>query len=178
MTWQTAFQTTEPSVVERHCRANGIQVEWKDGGRLRTRAVRSAIVRHPQTREQVWFNHAIFFHMSSLEPGMREALREEFGEYDLPSNTYYGDGSAIEPSVLDELREAYLRETVSFPWQAGDILIMDNMLAAHGRGPYAGPRKVLVGMAQPINREDVQLDRALPTGRLTFPLNCTRESNK
>lgn len=171
MTWQTVFQTTERSVVERHCRASGIEVEWKDGGRLRTRAVRSAIVRHPQTREHVWFNHAVFFHVSSLEEGMREALLEEFGEYDLPSNTFYGDGSPIEPSVLDELREAYRRETVTFPWQAGDILIMDNMLAAHGRAPYVGARKVLVGMAHPVNRRDVQPGHSLPVGRTTFHLN-------
>jgi alpha-ketoglutarate-dependent taurine dioxygenase len=154
ITWQTVFQTAQQLVVERHCRANGIEVEWKDNGRLRTRAVRSAIVKHPQTGEHVWFNHALFFHVSSLEPGIREALLEEFGESDLPANTFYGDGSPIEPYVLDEIREAYLRETVSFPWQAGDILVMDNMLAAHSRAPYAGVRRLLVGMAQPIERQD------------------------
>jgi alpha-ketoglutarate-dependent taurine dioxygenase len=152
LTWQTVFQTSDEAAVERHCCANGIDVEWKDNGRLRTRAVRSAIVRHPQTGENVWFNHALFFHVSSLEPGIREALLEEFGEYDLPSNTFYGDGSPIEPDVLDEIRDAYRQETVSFPWRAGDVLVMDNMLAAHSRAPYAGTRRVLVGMAQLVER--------------------------
>ena len=51
-------------------------------------------------------------------------------EEDLPNNTYYGDGSPIEPSVLEEIREAYRMETVSFAWQEGDILMLDNMLRA------------------------------------------------
>lgn len=153
--WQAVFQTEDPARVERHCREHDIEVEWKEGGRLRTRAVRPAISRHPRTGELTWFNHAAFFHVTSLDEGMREALLEVFAEDDLPSNTFYGDGSPIEPEVLEEVRDAYRRETVVFPWQEGDVLMLDNMLVAHARRPFAGPRKVLVGMAQPVSRRDV-----------------------
>lgn len=151
LSWQTVFQSADKAVVEEHCRRNKIEVEWKQGDRLRTRAVRPATARHPRTGETVWFNHATFFHISTLEATMRDVLLAQFEEQDLPTNTYYGDGSPIEASALDELREAYRQETSAFPWQKGDILILDNMLAAHGRAPFAGPRKVLVGMAEPIS---------------------------
>jgi hypothetical protein len=72
------------------------------------------------------------------------------GVDDLPNNTYYGDGSPIESSVLDEIREAYRREAASFAWQEGDILMLDNMLVAHSRNPYVGRREVLVAMAEPF----------------------------
>jgi alpha-ketoglutarate-dependent taurine dioxygenase len=147
--WQTVFQTTDRSKVEEHCRLNGISAEWKEGERLRTRAVRPAVAKHPRTGEMVWFNHAAFFHVTTLEPSIRDLLREEFADDDLPTNTCYGDGSPIEPEVLDELRRAYQQETVSFPWQEGDIMLLDNMLVAHGRAPYVGPRRILVGMAEP-----------------------------
>ncbi|MFL6253449.1 MAG: TauD/TfdA family dioxygenase, partial [Pyrinomonadaceae bacterium] len=117
--WRTVFQTTERAVVEEHCRRHGIEFEWKDGGRLRTRSVRPAVARHPRTSELVWFNHATFFHVTTLEPPVRELLMREFDERDLPTNTFYGDGSPIEESVADELREAYRQETVVFPWQRG-----------------------------------------------------------
>jgi alpha-ketoglutarate-dependent taurine dioxygenase len=146
--WQTVFQTDDKSAVEEHCRDNDIEVEWKYGDRLRTRAVRPAVRKHPKTGEEVWFNHATFFHISTLEPQAREFLLEEFAEDDLPTNTFYGDGSAIEPSVVDQLRAAYLQETIVFPWQRGDILMLDNVLTAHGRKPYIGSRKILVGMAE------------------------------
>jgi hypothetical protein len=84
---------------------------------------------------------------------VREAVLMMCSEEDLPNHTYYGDGSPIEPEVLDELRAAYQQETVSFPWQKGDILMLDNMLASHGREPYSGQRQVLVGMAEPYSWE-------------------------
>lgn len=149
LTWQTVFQTTEREVVEDYCRRNRIEVEWKPGDRLRTRQVRQAIATHPRTGEAVWFNHATFFHVSTLEPAVRERLLGEFAEEDLPYNTYYGDGAPIEPAVLDDLRAAYLAERIAFPWRPGDVLMLDNMTVAHGRAPYSGERKIVVGMADP-----------------------------
>lgn len=154
--WQTVFQTADKAAVEEHCRGNGIEAEWRSEGRLRTRAVLPAVARHPRTRELTWFNHATFFHASTLEPTLREGLLAEFEtEDDFPTNTYYGDGSPIEPEVLDELREAYRQETVSFPWERGDLLMLDNLLVAHGRAPFDGARKILVGMSEPAGRQDL-----------------------
>lgn len=152
--WQTVFQTTDKSAVEDYCRQNDIKVEWKPGDRLRTSQVRPVVAVHPRTGEMVWFNHATFFHITTLEPRLCETLLEEFGEGNLPNNTYYGDGSPIEPSVLDHLRDAYLKEMVSFPWQQGDLLMLDNMLTSHSRASFAGPRQILFAMTEPFTRSD------------------------
>lgn len=149
--WQTVFQTTEPTEVEDYAQRQGIELEWKSGGRLRTRQVRQAIAQHPHTQEWVWFNHAVFFHISTQPPALRETLLATVEEADLPYNTYYGDGSPIEPDVLNHLRAVYQQETVLFPWQAGDVLMLDNMLTAHGRQPFVGNRQVVVGMAEPFS---------------------------
>jgi hypothetical protein len=74
-------------------------------------------------------------------------MLRSFEEEDLPNNTYYGDGLRIESEVMSHLREAYHNEMVRFDWKEGDILMLDNMLAAHGRESYMGQRKVAVGMA-------------------------------
>jgi alpha-ketoglutarate-dependent taurine dioxygenase len=149
--WEKVFNTTDRSEVDRFCRRAGIQQEWKDDGELRTRHVCQAIAAHPQTGETVWFNQAHLFHVSNLEPGVRESLLEVVSEEDFPRQTYYGDGSPIEDAVLDEIREVYRSAAVEFPWQAGDVMLLDNMLAAHGRTPFKGPRKVLVAMAEPCS---------------------------
>lgn len=156
LSWQTVFQTDDPADVNAYCANHGIQTEWRDGNRLRTRAVRPAIAQHPRTGENLWFNHATFFHVSTLSPAVRDSLLAEFDQDELPANTYYGDGTPIEPPVLDALRTAYQQETVAFPWRVGDILLLDNMLVAHARAPFEGPRKVLVGMAEPISRDDLE----------------------
>jgi alpha-ketoglutarate-dependent taurine dioxygenase len=148
LSWQSVFQTKDRTVVEDYCRKNQIEFEWKDNNRLRTRQVRPAVIKHPITGEISWFNHAAFFHVSTLEESIRKALLAEFEIEDLPHNTYYGDGTAIAPSVLEEIRLVYQQETIIFSWEAGDILLLDNLSVAHGRKPFIGTRKVLVGMTE------------------------------
>jgi alpha-ketoglutarate-dependent taurine dioxygenase len=121
---------------------------------LTTRQIRPAVARHPRTGEMVWFNHATFFHVSTLASSIRDALLSQFSEEDLPNNTYYGDGGPIEPGVLDELRAAYAEATRTFTWQTGDLLLLDNMLMAHAREPFTGPRSILVGLAMPASWAD------------------------
>lgn len=144
--WQEVFQTEDRSEVEAFCTQRGIQFAWQPDGGLRTEEVCQATTVHPVTGEAVWFNQAHLFHVSSLQAKVREALMESMPESAWPRNAYYGDGSAIEPEVLAEIRLAFDLETVSRPWQAGEILLVDNVLAAHGREPFSGARKVLVGM--------------------------------
>lgn len=155
LSWQSVFNTADKQTVEEICRATGVEVEWKEGNRLRTRQVRVAVARHPRTGETVWFNHAAFFHISTMEQSIQEVLLSEFGEADLPYNTFYGDGSPIEPATLDQIRLAYKTESVYFTWQERDVLMLDNMLAAHGRAAFSGPRKILVGMTEPLTDSDL-----------------------
>ncbi len=152
LSWQVAFQTESPAEVEAYCAKNRIEVEWKGGGRLRTRQVRDAIHVHPDTGEQVWFNHCTFFHVSTLPPPVRDTLLAGFADEDLPNQTCYGDGAPIEAEVMAELQQAYLAEKVLFDWREGDVLIVDNMLSCHGREPFGGERRVLTAMSEPSER--------------------------
>jgi hypothetical protein len=54
---------------------------------------------------------------------------------------------------------------MSFPWQAGSAVLIDNLLMAHGRNPYTGPRKILVAMGQ------MHLCRTLADGEQTSDLD-------
>lgn len=151
--WQEVFQTTERAEVEEYCRQHSIELEWKGGDRLKTRQVRPVVRRHPRSGESVWFNHAAFFHVSSLEPTIRNALLDEFGT-DLPFNTYYGDGTPIEAEVAQHLRDAYEKEKVLSSWQSGDVLMLDNMSVAHGREPFVGERQVIVAMTDACSGDE------------------------
>ncbi|GAB3975666.1 hypothetical protein GCM10027615_43590 [Plantactinospora veratri] len=90
--WQQIFNTDDRAAVTEYCAGNGIETEWRDGGGLRTRAVRKPVHTHPVSGETVWFNHATFFHVTTLPKDVREGVLEMFDEEDLPTNTYYGDG--------------------------------------------------------------------------------------
>ena len=146
--WQTSFRVKEKAELEAYCRQSRIEYEWI-GDRLRTRQTRPAVRQHVLTGEWVWFNHVAFWHVSSLDPTVRQMFLAEFGQDDLPYNTYYGDGSHIDDAVVEAVREAYRQETVTFPWQPGDLLMLDNMMVAHGRYPFTGERKILAAMGEP-----------------------------
>jgi alpha-ketoglutarate-dependent taurine dioxygenase len=153
MTWREAFQTDDRAAVEDYCRRARMSCEWRAGDRLRTRAVRQAVAVHPQTGETVWFNHAHMFHVSNVEPGVRAALLSEFAEDELPRNAFYGDAAPLEPEVLAEIRRVYADAAVAFGWHEGDVMLLDNFLASHGREAFEGPRRVLVAMAELYTNE-------------------------
>jgi amino acid adenylation domain-containing protein len=147
VSWQEFFQTADRAVVEARCRQADIAYKWLPENGLRTQQIRSAITVHPQTGESIFFNQLQLHHPACLEPGVRAALSASFGTPDnFPRNVYYGDGSEIEDEAISEILEIYQTLQVSFPWQQGDVLMLDNMLMAHGRNPYRGPRQVVVAM--------------------------------
>ncbi|WP_051110520.1 TauD/TfdA family dioxygenase [Longispora albida] len=146
--WQDVFGTDNRSEVEEYCSSRGITTEWRGEG-LRTRAVRRAVHQHPLSGETVWFNHATFFHVTTLPLDLQQGLREGFGEEDLPTNTYFGDGGRIDDEVLDHLRACYRLASTRFDYHRDDVLVVDNMLVAHGREPFTGPRRIAVAMAEP-----------------------------
>ena len=158
VSWQDFFHTTDKAKVEEYCRRASISVEWKPDGGLRTRQVRPAIIKHSKTGEPVFFNQIQLHHASYLKSDVRESLMSLFGEENLPRHVYYGDGSPIEDSVIEEILAIYQEATVSFPWQQGDVLMLDNMLTAHGRNPYVSPRKIVVAMGEMIHSADTQRD--------------------
>ncbi|MCX5016026.1 MULTISPECIES: TauD/TfdA family dioxygenase [unclassified Streptomyces] len=145
--WQVVFQTTDRAEVEAYCRASHTEFEWVGEDGLRTRAVRQAVSRHPRTGETVWFNHAHLWHVSALQPEVAEYLLGAYGPEGVPRNAFYGDGTPIEDEAVALIGKLYEDSAVSFPWQRGDVLVVDNHLATHAREPFRGDRRILVAMS-------------------------------
>ncbi|MBN3925209.1 non-ribosomal peptide synthetase [Nostoc sp. NMS4] len=148
VSWQNFFRTNEKSTVENYCHHANIDFEWYDNNSLITRQVRPALAVHPKTNEPVFFNQIQLHHIAYLDAEVRESLLSTFGDNKLPRNVYYGDCTPIEDSAIAEINQVYQQSRTSFLWQKSDILMLDNMLTAHGRNPYIGYRKIVVAMAE------------------------------
>lgn len=151
--WRESFHIESREELAGYCRAAGVEHEWRGEDGLRTRHRRPAVRRHPRTGESVWFNHVAFWHLSSLDAEIREQFVSQLADGDYPYNTYYGDGAPIPEPVVEALRQAYREETVAFPWRPGDLLVLDNMLVAHGRSRFSGARRILAAMGDPSPNE-------------------------
>ena len=149
-----AFGTDDRAAVEGYCRANAIAFEWQPDGGLRTRQRRSAVLRHPVTGQRCWFNQIAFLNERTIDPEVREYLVDVYGADGLPFTTHFGNGDPVGADVVQLLNEVYEASTAREPWQAGDLLLVDNVRTAHSREPFQGPREVLVAMADPVRAAD------------------------
>jgi alpha-ketoglutarate-dependent taurine dioxygenase len=145
-----AFGTDDRAVVESYCRTNAIEFEWQPDGELRTRQRRSAVVRHPMTGKRCFFNQIAFLNEWTIDPEVREYLVDMYGDDGLPFNTRFGNGDPIGADIVETINQVYEANTMREPWQAGDLMLVDNIRTAHSREAYQGPREILVGMADPI----------------------------
>lgn len=153
--WQNVFQTEEKVEVEKYCRENNINYQWKGEHSLQTRQISQAVTKHPISGIKVWFNQAHLFHVSNLDVRVRDQFLASMQIQDLPRNAYYGDGSEIETSALDEIRGIYEDNQLVFSWKKNDVVIVDNMLASHGRLSYVGARKVCIALADPYQANSI-----------------------
>lgn len=146
--WQETFETSDRTQVERICADQDMEYQWTGRG-LRTSLSNPGVITHPTTGETCWFNQADLWHASfdSVKAQESRSATEIPCEEPLGSHACYGDGSEIPISDLKSVRSAYRNSEILFPWQAGDMLALDNLLAMHGRKPFDGARRVLVAMA-------------------------------
>jgi alpha-ketoglutarate-dependent taurine dioxygenase len=147
---EEVFGESSREAIEARCREEQLTCEWLPDDALRTRQVCQASAIHPVTGDTVWFNQAHLFHPSSLPEDVRQTMVGMMGEDRLPRNACYGDGTPIGDADLETVRTAYRQATVDIAWRTGDVLLLDNMLTAHGRRSFTGARRILVGMAEPF----------------------------
>lgn len=148
LSWQAAFQTTDRAAVEKYCREMLIDYEWRPDGGLRLEHTFVSVITHPRTGEKVWFNQAPQFHPSDYPADIYASLLDSFRgrPEELPQTSFFGDGSPIDDEALRHIRETMFAQATVFPWRAGDVLMIDNVLVCHGRMPFSGPRKILLAM--------------------------------
>ena len=165
MDWRDVFQVESRDELDRYCAAAAIKPIWLGQDRLRTIQVRPAVINHPHTGEDLWFNHAMALHAASLDPSLRLTLERQHGEENLPHNTYYGNGEPITDTTFEQIKNAYAEATCLFDWQPGDILLLDNLLYAHGRESYSGTRRVYTTMADPSSWDGSGYSLSLPSAQ-------------
>jgi len=158
-----AFGTEDRPAIESYCRANAIEFEWQPDGALRTRQRRSAVIAHPLAGQRCWFNQIAFLNQWTINPEVREYLVDLYGEDGLPFNTRFGNGDPIGADVVHVINEVYEAHTACERWQAGDLMLVDNVRTAHGRESFEGPREVVVAMADAVRWADRSPTMAVDT---------------
>jgi len=146
--WQETFETLAKTQVEEFCDKSEISYKWSKDGGVSLSQIGPGTLSHPVTKEEVWFNQADQFHISNLPKHIADtlAILTNGDKSRYPTYSYFGDKGEIPAEMLTEVKAIFKKNTVYFDWQVGDLLLIDNMLTAHGRSPFVGERKILVAM--------------------------------
>lgn len=152
LSWQEVFQVCTAAELEKCCNELDIHHSWQED-LLRTWQTCQGLAHHPVTGERVFFNQAHLFHVSALGDELAGAMLDSYGLEFLPRHARFGDGSELTNTELWAVREAFMTNAIEFEWQRGDVLLVDNMLMAHGRTPFTGTRSVLAALMRPSSDE-------------------------
>jgi len=143
-TWQKFFFTSEldAALAEVRKRDPAARVHEHGPQVIDFKEVLPAVHPHPRTGEPTWFNGVHTNHRSYYE----EAVHIDTSDGP-PMDTSYADGTPIPDATIAKVRAAYWRNSFALPLKTGDLIIVDNMLASHGRMSWVGPvdvRRVLL----------------------------------
>lgn len=140
--WKTTYGTSDKEVVEATVKSQGSDFEWLPDDVLRVSTLCDATAVHPVTGQQVWFNQAEQWHPSALAPQTKSLIMQAFGPDRFPHDCRFADGGVIDDETMRSVRAVMDANRLVFDWQQGDILLIDNLLAMHGRHPFTGPRRI------------------------------------
>lgn len=149
VTWQTFFRTDDRADVEARCAREGVTVHWQADGGLEIETPRPAVIRHPDSGRDVFFNQVLLHHPACLEPAVRAGLKGLLKGRSLPRDVFFGDGGIIPDEWIAEVLRVHVRIAACFRWRAGDVVVADNYAISHARRTYKGPRQHHVILSRP-----------------------------
>eukprot|EP01018_Ginkgo_biloba_P036466 Gb_16261 [translate_table: standard] len=131
--WQSHLKTNDPKEAKRRVAAAGSKLEWMEDGSANIIAgpIPARRIFEGYNNRKVWFNYipaATFKNTTNI--------------------LKCGDGSAIPSTLMEECIQVMNNECVEMKWEAGDVLLIDNLAVMHARRPSKPPRRVLVAMCK------------------------------
>ena len=138
--WRSTFRAADKAEAERRMASLGYTWEWREVDNHTADTLAATTPTLPAVRELANGRKAFFNQLIAAFKGWKDMRND-------PSKAItFGDGSALNPT--DVLAAADLAEqiTVDLQWQQGDVSLVDNYVAMHGRRPFEGHRRVLASL--------------------------------
>ena len=139
--WEQIYGTADRDLAHQRAAANGDDlIHTADGARITMLRPAFQAVRHGTS----WFNQMLHWHPHALPADLRQMMAG--GLVPTYRTCRVGDGTQIPSGTVNMLIEAHRAVEFAIRWRAGDVLLIDNEVVAHGRLPYRGRREHFVRM--------------------------------
>ena len=135
--WQSTFRAASMEDAEARMTELGYSWQWLDDGCLRATTPILPAVRPLDNGGRSFFNQLI-----AAFRGWKDSRND-------PAKAItFGDGTPLSREDVDGACALAEQVTVDLNWQRGDVALVDNLVAMHGRRPFQGTRSVLASLAQ------------------------------
>jgi len=131
--WRATYGVSTKDTLEKKLAESSLDFTWLDNGEVRTTSLqpKPAFLVDPRSGKKLWFNGIVTVY---------------FGWNDVrhvgPKCVQFGDGTYLDKSIVESCRDIMNEVCVNHKWQHGDVIMIDNRIAQHGRRPFTGTRKV------------------------------------
>lgn len=128
--WKGTLSVDSVEQAEAKLQSLGYSWVWEEDGSLRAQTAALPAIRTLDGGRKVFFNQII-----AAYSGWK-GVKENPG-----SALCFGDDSELSKDFLDKIVAIAKSLSYNLPWQDGDVAVVDNNLAMHGRLPFSGDRK-------------------------------------
>lgn len=133
--WQSTLRASDRSAAEQRLKSLNYTWEWLDNDCLK---VRTPVL--PATKTLSNGRTAFFNQLIAAFHGWKDSRND-------PTKAItFGDDSRLDASQMTRVIEMAEELTFDMQWQNGDVVLVDNFVAMHGRRTFQGTRKVLVSL--------------------------------
>ena len=170
-TWTQSFSTNDKNEVEQSLRASHYDFKWGYHDELSIKTYPPAVLTHPVTRKKCvnlllsnglseFRTLSMFKKRYSLFVRLCMELLTTIvvlrGKGISLTKLYDHDGRKLPYQTTKELHKAFWDSSVIFRWKKDDLLIIDNITAAHGRMNFSGSRRILACLADEYVVDDTK----------------------
>jgi len=138
--WQDIYETDSKEEAEQRARESGTEfIEWLEDGSMKATTVAfDGTIVEKRTGKEIWFNATVLLHPAAHGKRVEDA----------PWRVTYGDHSPVAGEDVLSVLEIMKELQVEFLWKKGDILLVDNFLALHGRNSFTPPRMLWASLIE------------------------------
>jgi len=133
--WQSTFSADTREAAEARMTDLGYTWKWQSNGDLR-----ATTPTLPAVRDLGDGRHSFFNQLIAAFNGWKDTRND-------PSKAItFGDNTLLDPEDVATANALADNCTFDLPWQPGDLALVDNYTAMHGRRTFTGPRKILASL--------------------------------
>lgn len=144
--WQQFFKVESLQELRDKIAPSGYEVDAPSDNDVTVSYRTKAVLDLPERDTAAWFNQILLHHPDALPAEVDGMLSKHFRRDQFPRTVFFGDGSSIPAEWIRTIDQVLTACSVRIQTQLNDVLLVNNLLMAHGRLPYTGNRQVRVAL--------------------------------